>query len=116
MAAAPKPAPAAAPVGSAPKKQPAAPAEPPRDPNRPQTNPHFSRLEMEFFAQAERLQTPEAVDTFDDLFDENADKPGWFGIKRTSPLPPPPKGGNGKAGQGKGGKPGGNKPGSAKKR
>ena len=102
------------------------PTEPPAkvDFTKPQTNPHFSRLEMEFFAQAESLQKQEAVDTFEDLFDEHDGKPGWFGIKKPTPAPTA-KGGNGQTGQAKaggnkgsgkpgGGKPGGGKPGGGK--
>ncbi len=79
---------------------------------------------MEFFAQAEQLGKAEAVDTFEDLFDEHDGKPGWFGIKKPTPAPSA-KGGNGQTGGPGKGKPGGkagggggggHKGGSAKKR
>ena len=52
----------------------------PQTPSPPSTNPHFSRLELEFFAQAENLQHVEETDTFLDLEESKEEKRGWFGL------------------------------------
>jgi len=90
MAAAPAPAPTPpAPAAAPPQPMPSAPPEP--------ATPHFSQLEEDFFAQADRLQHVEKPDNFEDLFDAaDHGKLGWFGIKRGAPATAP-KGGNGTA-------------------